>query len=199
MQPHVKTFHHGYWCLLDRNVFWWVTSPWLPQLLYSEFTVWFPHKQHMYSALFHHLHPWSQVYCRRAKRQSSHWRSPLESCPSCRCMSSSHLSVRLRPRNSNRWEKLDSQIYDYTTVALKCFIFVFTRQVTQMKSRVCSGNGLIQIGVAAIVNNPRVSATRILMFPVQTTIHHNDFLFYFSSCMFKMLFGETTNQCPSWF
>lgn len=66
-----------------------------------------------------------------------------------------------------------------------------------MKSRVCSGNGLIQIGVAAIVNNPRVSATRILMFPVQTTIHHNDFFFIFHPvCLKCYLVRPQTNVHP---
>lgn len=92
--------------LLDTTicVFWWVTSPLLPQLPYFAFTVWFPHKQRTCSALFHHVRPWSQVYSKGAKRRSSHWRSRLEICPSCRCMSSSHLSVRLKRRSWNKWD-----------------------------------------------------------------------------------------------
>ena len=47
------------------------------------------------------------------------------------------------------------------------------------------------------VNNALVLVTCIFMVPFQAIIHYNDF--YFSSCMFKMLFSETTNQSPSWF
>lgn len=47
------------------------------------------------------------------------------------------------------------------------------------------------------VASAAVVVTYIVIVPFQTTIHHNDF--YFSSCVFKMLFGETTNQSPSAF
>lgn len=99
------TFGHGYWCLsLTEMCFDESLHP--DCLSYFEFTVWFPHKQHMHSALFHHLHPWSQVWCRGAKTQSSRWRSQQESCPSYRCTSCSQLSVRLRPRSSGRCVKI---------------------------------------------------------------------------------------------
>lgn len=53
---------------------------------------------------------------------------------------------------------------------------------------VCAGN---RLNLAAVM----VTFTLIATF--QTAIHHNDF--YFSSCVFKMLLGETTNQSPSGF
>ena len=131
-----KNPSHEFWTwllvsFLDRIVFWWVTSLWLPKLLCFEFTVWFSHKQYILSALFHHLHPWSQVCCRRAKKQSSHWRSQQESCPSCRCMSSSHLSVRLRPWNLNRWGpvpiQLPVQLYDLHYCCIRiCHICIYS-------------------------------------------------------------------------
>lgn len=166
------TSRHDYWCLS----FWWVTSSWLPQLQHFEFTVWFPHKQYMHSALFHHLHPWSQVCSRGAKRRSSRWRSQQEICPSCRCMSCSHLSVRLRPRNSNRWDLCKYMTCPIVTCIFFRFVYIF---------------------IYIIINNPLVLVTCILIVPFKATIHHNDF--YFSYCMFKMLFSETTNQNPSWF
>ena len=48
-----------------------------------------------------------------------------------------------------------------------------------------------------IIKNSLVLVTCIFIVPFQTSIHHNDFNFL--SCIFKMLFSETTNQSPSWF
>ena len=65
-----KHFIHSYWCLsLTEMCFDESLHP--DCLSRFQFTVWFPCKQHMHSALFHHLHPWSQVCSRGAKRQSS--------------------------------------------------------------------------------------------------------------------------------